>query len=75
MPEEAGENVKVSKCTHFCDKCGRGKAEGEAHSRVQLTLFRPLGAIFEEVIGKLSGCRSCFKGIICIMQALNRQYY
>ena len=50
------------------------KTEGKDEAnRVQITLFRPLGAIFEEGIGKLSGCRSCFKSVICIMQALHRQ--
>ena len=29
------------------------KAEGEARSRVQLTLYRPLSVIFDEVVGKL----------------------
>ena len=40
--------VTPSSSLHFCDKCGRGnfKAEGEAHSRVQLTLYRPLSVIF-----------------------------
>ena len=60
-------------CIRFLRQMWTPKTEGKDEAnRVQLTLFRPLGAIFEEGIGKLSGCRNCPKGIICIMQAFNR---
>ena len=41
--------VKSSSSLYFSDKCERGKVEGEAQSRVQLTLFRPLCVI---LVGK-----------------------
>ena len=38
---------------YFCDTPGLKKAEGEAPSRVQFTLYRPLSVIFEKVVAKL----------------------
>ena len=43
----------LSSSLYFCDKCGLEKADSEARNRVQLILYRPLNAIFEEVVGKL----------------------
>ena len=47
--------VTSSSSLCFCDKCGQGDTEGDAHSRIQLTfILRSLTVIFEEVVGELS---------------------